>query len=97
MTWAPAAVLLPPLVLAQDGSESMEAQGTTPYIGTHFLLFQTSPDGVNGWAQYSETPCVADPQTESFLGFAGEFVRVTVTLGDAIPLSEWSNVEQVLA
>ena len=90
------AVSLPPgPVLTPLAGEVVEAAGVASYVGTHFLLWQNSPTGADPWAVWSEQPIDADPQPEAFGGFAGEFARAAVTLGDSIPVTQWSNVVQI--
>jgi hypothetical protein len=97
MTWAPVPTLPVGPVLTALAGEEVEASSLAGYVGTHFLLWQTSANGVDGWLFFSEQPIAADPSSELFGGFSGEFARAAITTGDTIPITQWSNVVQILA
>jgi hypothetical protein len=65
------------------------------WVGTHFALLETSPDGVGSWITEQETPITADPMMFGVTGQDGNFMRGAVTNGDLVPITAWSNVVQV--
>ena len=84
-----------PELVALPG-EVVEAGAVGIYLGTHFLLPQISPDGLGGWVDQPEVPISADPQNIDATGHIGEFMRASITIGDAVPITQWSNVVEIL-
>jgi len=75
-----------------------EAQIADPgaYLNTHYVLIQTSEDGVSGWTNGFEYPVDQSPLNLALGGAGGKFARAAYTTGNADPVTQWSTPVFVL-
>lgn len=84
---------LPPgPVLSIFAEDTLQADGVAGWLGTHYLQLQYSINGVDGWADGSIWPVDADPLFIDITGTGTLYLRGAFTIGDNVPLSQWSNV-----
>jgi hypothetical protein len=83
--------------LTDLGGELVEASNMAPYVLTHFILVEQGGAPGGPFSTFTELPIDSNPLNIDFAGFAGVWARAAVTLGDGIPITQWSNVVQVTA
>jgi hypothetical protein len=79
-----------PVLLAPE-AESLRVEDPGDHLNVHYIVIQTSDDGVSGWTNGFEYPVDQVPLNLSVGGAGGKFARAAYTIGDAVPLTQWSN------
>lgn len=82
--------------LAALVADEIEGSDLAAYVGTHYILVQESLNGVSGWITNQESPVDNNPLTILVPTHGGKYMRAALTTGDAVPITQWSNVVQVI-
>lgn len=85
-------------VLVPLAGELVRLEGDAAWAGTRFVRFQVAFAEAGPWDDLSEQPITTVPEIfADYAGQAGNWARAAVTIGDGIPLTQWSIPVQVLA
>ena len=83
-------------VMASIAAEEAQIADPGAYLNTHYVVIQTSDDGISGWTNGFEYPVDQSPLPLSLGGAGGKFARAAYTIGDAVPVTQWSTVIFIL-
>lgn len=83
-------------LLSATASEELQVADPGEHLNVHYIVIQTSDDGVTGWTNGFEYPVDQVPLNLAVGGAGGKFARAAYTQGDGVPLTQWSNVVFIL-